>query len=186
MSMPPAAAASRRLRQEGRARPAGRRRARQLPGRGLCGPVGLGLPAGLGGRHLIGAINAAIIAGNAPERVRSCGNSGRASPHRPARWPAGGGRAWRSAGPTTAGSARRAPCCSASRASSPRPAAEWLCGARAGQPYDTTALKGTLEALVDFDRINAKEMRFSVGAVNVRTGIFAYFDNAESSSGRST
>jgi len=43
--------------------------------------------------------------------------------------------------------------------------------------YDTEALKGTLENLVDFDRINAKETRFSVGAVNVATGNFAYFDN---------
>jgi len=42
--------------------------------------------------------------------------------------------------------------------------------------YDTTALRGTLESLIDFDRINAGEMRFSVGAVNVRTGNFAYFD----------
>lgn len=45
--------------------------------------------------------------------------------------------------------------------------------------YDTGALKTTLETLVDFDRINdRKAMRFSVGAVNVRTGNFAYFDNA--------
>jgi NTE family protein len=37
-----------------------------------------------------------------------------------------------------------------------------------------------LERLVDFDRINnAKEMRFSVGTVNVRTGRFAYFDSEE-------
>lgn len=43
--------------------------------------------------------------------------------------------------------------------------------------YDTSALRSTLERLVDFDRINAKEMRLSVGAVNVRTGNFAYFDN---------
>ncbi len=34
--------------------------------------------------------------------------------------------------------------------------------------YDTSHLKRTLERLVDFDRINAGEMRFSVGAVNVR------------------
>src|SRR6202041_1687523 len=32
--------------------------------------------------------------------------------------------------------------------------------------------------LVDFDRINAGATRFSVGAVNVRTGNFVYFDNA--------
>ena len=38
-------------------------------------------------------------------------------------------------------------------------------------------LKATLERLVDFDRINAGEMRFSVGAVNVRTGNFVYFDS---------
>jgi NTE family protein len=42
--------------------------------------------------------------------------------------------------------------------------------------YDVAPLKATLERLVDFDRINAGAMRFSVGAVNVRTGNFAYFD----------
>lgn len=44
--------------------------------------------------------------------------------------------------------------------------------------YDTAPLRATLEKLVDFDRINARELRFSVGAVNVRTGNFTYFDNA--------
>ncbi len=43
--------------------------------------------------------------------------------------------------------------------------------------YETQLLKSTLERLVDFDRINARHMRFSVGAVNVRTGNFVYFDN---------
>ena len=43
--------------------------------------------------------------------------------------------------------------------------------------YETKLLKSTLERLVDFDRINAGEMRLSVGAVNVRTGNFVYFDN---------
>jgi NTE family protein len=42
--------------------------------------------------------------------------------------------------------------------------------------YDTAPLKAVLERLVDFDRINAGHMRFSVGAVNVGTGDFAYFD----------
>ncbi len=42
--------------------------------------------------------------------------------------------------------------------------------------YDHAPLKATLERLVDFDRINTARMRFSVGAVNVRTGNFAYFD----------
>jgi NTE family protein len=44
--------------------------------------------------------------------------------------------------------------------------------------YDTTPLKATLERLVDFDRLNAGDIRFSVGAVNVSTGNFVYFDNA--------
>ncbi len=43
--------------------------------------------------------------------------------------------------------------------------------------YSTAALRETLEELVDFDRINTGGMRFSVGAVNVRTGNFAYFDS---------
>ena len=44
--------------------------------------------------------------------------------------------------------------------------------------YDTGALRGTLERLVDFDRINhGRDIRLSVGAVNVRTGYFAYFDS---------
>jgi NTE family protein len=44
--------------------------------------------------------------------------------------------------------------------------------------YDSAQLGATLERLVDFDRINAGEMRFSIGAVNVGTGNFVYFDNA--------
>lgn len=43
--------------------------------------------------------------------------------------------------------------------------------------YNTTPLRATLERLVDFDRINGREMRFSVGAVNVNTGNSEYFDN---------
>ena len=43
--------------------------------------------------------------------------------------------------------------------------------------YDTTPLRSTLERLVDFDRINSGEMRFSVGAVNIRSGNFVYFDS---------
>jgi NTE family protein len=45
--------------------------------------------------------------------------------------------------------------------------------------YDTTPLKATLERLCDFDRINSEETRVSVGAVNVATGNFAYFDNTQ-------
>jgi hypothetical protein len=35
--------------------------------------------------------------------------------------------------------------------------------------YDVAPLRATLERLVDFDRLNAGAMRFSVGAVNVKT-----------------
>ncbi|MDP1837826.1 MAG: patatin-like phospholipase family protein [Reyranella sp.] len=43
--------------------------------------------------------------------------------------------------------------------------------------YDISPLKTLLESLVDFDRINARETRFSVGATNVKTGNLTYFDN---------
>jgi NTE family protein len=44
--------------------------------------------------------------------------------------------------------------------------------------YDTKPLKTLLESLVDFDRINhSQAMRFGVGAVNVKTGNFIYFEN---------
>ncbi|GAB2905176.1 patatin-like phospholipase family protein [Paralcaligenes ginsengisoli] len=45
--------------------------------------------------------------------------------------------------------------------------------------YDTSPLKETLERLCDFDRINSGELHVSVGAVNVRTGNFNYFDNTK-------
>jgi predicted acylesterase/phospholipase RssA len=44
--------------------------------------------------------------------------------------------------------------------------------------YDTSPLRETLEDLVDFSMINEKQIRFSVGAVNVLSGNFVYFDNA--------
>jgi NTE family protein len=42
--------------------------------------------------------------------------------------------------------------------------------------YDTSPLQHTLERLVDFDLLNNGAVRLSVGAVNVRTGNFSYFD----------
>ncbi|CAB3786142.1 DUF3734 domain-containing protein [Pararobbsia alpina] len=45
--------------------------------------------------------------------------------------------------------------------------------------YDTRPLKATLERLCDFDRINQGGMRVSVGAVNVKSGNFTYFDNVK-------
>ena len=60
----------------------------------------------------------------------------------------------------------------------PFPLLPWRASPTTASWYDTAPLKATLERLVDFDRINHKTaMRVSVGAVNIRTGNFAYFDN---------
>jgi NTE family protein len=42
--------------------------------------------------------------------------------------------------------------------------------------YTTESLRATLTELVDFDYINHKHLRFTVGAVNARTGRMRYFD----------
>lgn len=61
------------------------------------------------------------------------------------------------------------------------PAAPWWPG---GGPqsvsyYDTAPLRETLLRLVDFDRLNNDGIRLSVGAVNIGTGNFEYFDNTQ-------
>jgi NTE family protein len=43
--------------------------------------------------------------------------------------------------------------------------------------YDTEPLRRTLEQLVDFELINSGAVRLSVGAVNVKSGNFVYFDS---------
>jgi NTE family protein len=43
--------------------------------------------------------------------------------------------------------------------------------------YDTAPARATLERLVDFDLINKRQIRFSVGAVDVCSGNFRYFDS---------
>jgi NTE family protein len=45
--------------------------------------------------------------------------------------------------------------------------------------YDTSKLKETLLEFADFDLINSGKTRVSVGAVNVKTGEFTYFDNTK-------
>src|SRR5882762_4698710 len=45
--------------------------------------------------------------------------------------------------------------------------------------YQSNPLRETLLELVDFDRINSRAERFSVGAVSVLTGNFMYFDNLQ-------
>lgn len=127
----------------------------------------------------IGAINAAIIAGNAPEnrveRLRSFWEEITAPT---AWWPSG------LTGPLETWqqklSAQSALIFGQPGFFTPRNALDWLLMQKPTSYYDTKALKSTLERLVDFDRINSgKEIRFSVGAVNVRTGNFTYFDSEE-------
>ena len=127
----------------------------------------------------IGAINAAIIAGNAPEnRVHQLRRFWEGITAPSAWWLSGlTGQfaAWqRSAGGLSAIMFGQP------GFFAPRGPHEWFSPTTPTSYYSTTALKATLEQLVDFDRINhAKEMRISVGAVNVRTGRFAYFDSAK-------
>jgi NTE family protein len=134
----------------------------------------------------IGAINAAIIAGNAPndriDRLREFWTQVTSD----GPWPGAGnacldfarGDAMRqllnqmSAGFAMASGAR-----GFFKARSVPPWFQPAGTIDATSVYDTSELKRTLERLVDFDRINAGATRFSVGAVNVRSGNFAYFDN---------
>jgi NTE family protein len=63
----------------------------------------------------------------------------------------------------------------------PNPMNAWFSPAGAATAtcfYDTAPLRQTLLELVDFDRINDRTTRFAVGAVNVLSGNFIYFDNA--------
>jgi len=128
----------------------------------------------------IGAINAAIIAGNAPEhrveRLRMFWEMITAPPSLWSDWLETSMGTWSDHRPAAA---MRALVLGQPGFFRPRPPAYWLFGESRVSFYETEALRSTLEALVDFDRINAREMRFSVGAVNVRTGNMVYFDNAE-------
>ncbi|MBN2629280.1 MAG: patatin-like phospholipase family protein [Rhodobacteraceae bacterium] len=45
--------------------------------------------------------------------------------------------------------------------------------------YDTAPLRATLEELVDFDLLNGGPVRLTVGAVDVESGNFIWFDSAE-------
>ena len=62
----------------------------------------------------------------------------------------------------------------------PNPAAWWNPDAHVGIEhasfYQTTPLRATLDALVDFDVLNNGAMRMTVGAVNARNGAMRYFD----------
>lgn len=130
----------------------------------------------------IGAINAALIAGNAPaERVAKLKTFWESIT--PPHWfdgiPAPAQYFGLSTSKGDAAGALRALLFGQPDFFAPRKPTEWWLGRSPISYYDTAPLKASLERLVDFDRINSKEIRFSVGAVNVRTGNFAYFDNTE-------
>jgi len=133
----------------------------------------------------IGAINAALIAGNPPEtRLEKlklfwdCVTAGGGSWPAPEDfWPSGGDFA---RGVANQLSSAVAAAFGAPAFFAPRLLSPWLRPSGtldATSYYDTSALRRTLESLVDFDRINSGETRFSVGAVNVATGNLVYFDN---------
>jgi NTE family protein len=131
----------------------------------------------------IGAINAALIAGNSPEaRVEKLREFWRAITT-PTRWAVPISGLFNGAGlPFDFAkqiSAMQALLLGQTNFFAPRKPADWWFGRTPTSYYDTNSLKSTLEGLVDFERINSREIRFSVGAVNVRTGNFVYFDNAE-------
>lgn len=131
----------------------------------------------------IGAINAALIAGNAPEKRVDRLREFWRTITTPVSWADQTSVAGNMAGSVSPWmkqlSALHALVMGQANFFEPRRPTDWWFGRSPTSYYDTSALKSTLESLVDFDRINAKQMRFSVGAVNVRTGNFAYFDNTE-------
>ncbi len=52
-------------------------------------------------------------------------------------------------------------------------------GVEAAAYYTTAPLRETLSGLIDLDCLNAKHVRLTVGAVNVRTGEMRYFDSRD-------
>ncbi len=129
----------------------------------------------------IGAINAAIIAGNPPaRRVAQLRSFWEKVTSPPSPW----GNWLEMTLPLFPAQRRRLGAASAlvfgqDGFFGPRNALAWMAMEGPTSVYDTDALRSTLESLVDFDRIAAGETRLSIGAVNVRTGNFAYFDSAE-------
>lgn len=127
----------------------------------------------------IGAINAALIAGNPPERqverLREFWLTASSGPQAPFADAAGSARGLFSQ--LNAAGALMFGVTGFFTPRLPPPQFQPPGSPGALSYYDTAPLKATLERLVDFDRINAGETRLSVGAVNIRTGNFAYFDN---------
>ena len=129
----------------------------------------------------IGAINAALIAGNPPERrvarLREFWDLVSSGPAPPVVHSSLGGRDW-----LNEASAARAMLFGVPGFYAPRvpPAPFQPRGTLAAiSYYDTAPLQATLERLIDFKRLNDGPVRLSVGAVNVRSGNFEYFDTGK-------
>jgi len=167
-----------------------------LQGGGALGAYQAGVYQALSEAHLhpdwvagisVGAINSALIAGNPPqarvEQLRKFWELVTTPPVWSAIGPLGmlAPRGDVARGLVNQMSAGVAAAWGASGFFAPRIPIPWLQppgSVEATSYYDTTLLKTTLERLVDFDRINSGETRFSVSAVNVSTGNFVSFDNA--------
>lgn len=129
----------------------------------------------------IGSINAAIIAGNPPERrverLRAFWEGITARPVSLVSWD---GDVFRKA--TNAWSAFLTTALGQPGFFTPNTVSPWLSprGSKSATAfYDNTPLRETLSQLVDFDLLNSGAVRFAAGAVNVLSGNFAYFDNAQ-------
>jgi len=164
-----------------------------LQGGGALGSYQAGVYAALAEAELqpdwvsgisIGAINGALIAGNAPERrieqLRKFWEQITAETHGLDTWlaPLSGTsdtlRGWMNQTNAALSLVGGAP-----GFFTPRLMAPWFVpagGAGATSYYETAKLRSTLERLVDFDRINSGSVRFTVGAVNVRSGNLVCFD----------
>ena len=126
----------------------------------------------------IGAINAALIAGNPPERrVASLASFWERITAHTQFWPQMGLPGWEAVEQRMG--AAGAMLLGQPGFFRPRLPMEWLSDTQPVSFYDIADLRSTLEALVDFDRINAGPMRLSVGAVNVETGNTTFFDSAQ-------
>jgi len=167
------------------------RRALVLQGGGALGSYQAGVFEALArkGRHpdwvagvSIGAINAALIAGNAPskrvERLHEFWDLVSSAPGQQLP-PWFGDRALQNQTSANAAMLHGIPGFFRPRLANQLPLLILGNSAPELSYYDTSPLRQTLERLVDFDRINACEMRFSVGAVDVVTGDTKYFDNAD-------
>jgi NTE family protein len=161
-----------------------------LQGGGALGAYQAGVAEGLAATGIeidwvagisIGAVNAAIIAGNPPAeraaKLRSFWN--RATSALPSLPLFGGGDLWREAVHVmSAGyvAAAGVPGFFHPRLLTPMFAPPRSEGALSF--YDSAPLAATLDAHVDWDLLNSGATRLSVGAVNVETGNFRYFDTA--------